>query len=307
MSKENEKINSDIKIDDAERDYRKIMQISMRKNLLGASIYELIIAAIFLALPYVLVELLQIDTLYPLITLQNIPIWQTIGYILVSFIGLQFIYALFIPLFDGKRVGKIVGYIVGIFMLTLAPTGTFFGIMLLQDLRNPTRKTTPQLTSSQVKMEMGKNITGSGLLMLNIPIVLLIVQRWILTVQIDMLYPIITVKIIQVWEIMMLIYIALFVGLVVIGILYPKHGDKAVLRVLAGFFAGFQILSLGIAIQAYLWAAGPSLELDADLSWILNLGWLIGVLLNPLGLYFGSMMLRGLAMQKKIVKAESKR
>lgn len=276
------------------------IMISMRKNIFTASWYQLVYLAFFIGLPFGILAL-QIDTLEIFmlpINLSNMWVLWIIGFGGLGFLIVQWVYVIILPKYNGSRKIFFLGKIVGIFMLFFLPTGTFFGALLLLNLQN--NNVPPKTTVSPTEKQhlIGKNIAMAGILMLNLPMILLCLQFYFLTLQIDILYPILSTKVLYGLSLFCYLYIGLFIAQAIVGILYPRFASKSWMRIILWFFVLLQIFSLGIVFEAFFIYLVPNSAEFEDLARIIYfvplIGWVIGVLLNPLGVYFGGMMAKTL-------------
>lgn len=277
---------------------------SMRKNMLGAWIFQLLYPVLIIGLIWIIANVLRLDLIHPYISLGNAPILLTVAYIMLSLLILQLVYAIIMPLVDGKLIGKILGSIVSIGMLIFPPTGTYFGILLFEYVLKPDADEGKlALATDNMEKEsrkgLGNQISFSGLLMLHQPMIMIILNVILLTLPLDMAHPIITSDLYAKWDVFAYAYLGVFLAQILVGVLFKKFGKENWMRAIAMFFAVFMITSFAIAVQALMLKLGPGLELG-ETSWILSLGWIIGLLLNPLGLYFGIGVIKGLILEKKV-------
>jgi hypothetical protein len=285
--------------------FRQSMQNKMRTNLLTAAIWELLIAIIIIALPYVLL-LVQIDLIHP-VSIRNIPLLWFIGYSALILVIIQCLYAAFINKLEGTKVGKILGWILGISMLIFLPYGTFFGILFLQDLKYPdpqpileSHRDWNEKTSRQIFLENASQlIMISGLIALFTAASILWLHKLILTQQVDISYPIITTAKIITIEYFGRIFFILFCVQIVIGFLYSNYAAKRWMKISVLIFAILQIFAIAIILEWFLIITAEFLFDDISLrSLIIGLGWIPGIIMRPLGLYFGIQMLRILFNEK---------
>lgn len=287
---------------------REFFMNSMRKNMLGSLIYQLLYPVIIIGLIYIIAHVLRLDLMHPYLSLGNAPVLLAFSFVILGLLALQLVYLIIMPKVDGKPVGRVIGYIVAIGMLLSPPTGTYFGVLLLQYLAKPEVGGRLDLASDDIELEarkgLGNGISFSGLLMLHQPMILIILNVILLTLPLDMAHPIITSDLYAKWDVFAYTYLVLFLVQIVVGVLYKKFGEQDWMKAVAVFFAVFMISSFAIAVQALMLKLGPGLELG-DSSWILYLGWIIGLLLNPLGLYFGIMVIKGMMLEIQLEQSAS--
>jgi MFS family permease len=274
------------------------IQERVKRGIITSAFYQILIAFIFIALPYVVIEMLRLDLLL-IFTIGNAWMWFTIGGIIIAMSLFQIIYAILIDKFIKNKTGIILGHIIGLFMCFIFPTGSFFGLLLLQYVRSEVSnddRITKDSDDSKEKIQnsTGKQIIITGILMLHLPIILLMINKILIGLPLDMAYPIIKSGIYDDWDLMMWIFIAIFLGQIIIGAIYLRKGNNKWVKLAVIPFAIFQIFSFGLAINGFVIAIWAGLGLDTSLNFILYFAWIIGVILNPLGIYFGVGILKEL-------------
>jgi hypothetical protein len=290
--------------------YDSMMQKKMRRNLIISAIYQLIIGIFWGIIPRFLLEI-QIDMLAPL-SIGNIPYIYGISAIILILVIIQFLLAIFINIFKDTPLGKILGWIIGVFMLLFLPIGTFYGIQFLQNLSQP--NISPLLTKDQVSVAIStrelffqsvtERIIISGLFSLFTAGVILWIHKLLLTQQLDMLFPIITTAKLIAIERFGQIFFILFCFQIFVGCIYSSYASKSWMRILVIGLSIFQIISIGIIIQWYLAITVPVMDLEEDSRVIVHIlvwfSFLLGLPINPLGVYFGFTMLRAVHDEKSI-------
>jgi hypothetical protein len=269
-----------------------------------------LIAAIVVALPFV-VLMIQIDLLPPF-TLGNAPIIWTIGGIMVFGILVQVVYAIFLPRMITTKVGNTIGRIIAGTMLVYIPVGTFFGLLLLDELRNATSKEnvskeqswTTEITKKTLVENTSTYILLSGLISLLFAGLILWIHLFVMTQQIDLAYPIMTTTKIQAIEWFGRIYFLVFCIQIAVGYWFTEHAEKIWMQILVILIGLFQIFAISIIIQYFVTNTIPILELDAELrnSAILigKFAWIPAILLRPLGLYFGIGIIKQILQIRRI-------
>ncbi|MBD3353332.1 MAG: hypothetical protein GF364_17760 [Candidatus Lokiarchaeota archaeon] len=299
--------------DTDERDsYKNKMLRSMRRNILATSFYQLLVALIVIILPYIIIVALELDLFVPIFTIANFRILVSIGAIIIAFVILEIVYAIFIfRAFDTKK-GRIIGYIVSIAMMLFPPVGTFFGILFLQFILHPEndagRFSAGELTKKQFQQALGKNMSVTGLLMIHQPILILILGFWLLSMPLDMAHPIITSELYGSWDLFVYVFAAFFIVQILFGAFYAKSGDNKAMKAVAVVFAVFNISSMCLALSSFLVYLAPGLldgmDIEIAVSTINALlvvgGIILGIIMNPLGLYFGFMIIKSLIAEEKI-------
>ena len=281
------------------------LQKKIRRGLIASAFYEFLIAILLISLPYLVIEVLRLDMLV-LFTIGNAGTWFVIGGMMLVLIFLQVIYGIFINKLNSSKSGKVFGYIIGFFMCLNFPTGTFFGLILLQYLKEPKNNqgnnsknevTIRKISENEIQNSLGKFICITGILMLHMPIILLLINKFMIGLPLDMAYPIISSSLYDDWDLMMWIFFIIFSVQIIMGMVYIKKGNNKWVKIAIIPFAVFQIISLGIAINGFVIAIWPGLGIDASMNIILYIVWIFGVILNPLGIYFGVGILKGLKIK----------
>ena len=291
--------------------YRDLMRKQVRNGLLISSFPQIIVSALFIALPYVLL-MIQIDALYP-INLEKIPILWGIGYSLGSITCLTLICALIYHKIDQTKFGYIFGHIVGGLMMVFVPYGPFYGSLLIQDVRDPLpdrikngerEKRTRDKELREFVSTFSKQLILFGAISMGLPFFFLWLKKFAITQQIDLAYPMLSSKDIIALNWFGVAYFIIFAFQMVVGSYYrfgyKKKGMKATIIVLALF----QIFSLAILIQVFISNNFPAILEDQGSEipiWTLNFAWILGVMLNPIGMYFGIYMLRNLKIINKTI------
>ena len=273
---------------------KKELIVDIRKNLVAAAPYQAFIGAILLILPWVILNPLSgMDLMYPYIYIPVIPIYRAVGTVIVVLAVLQFVFALvFEKVYEAdQKICGILAMLIAVLMLPLIPTGTYFGLLVLQDFKSLKEDTVQveerDLTLEDKHLHVQKTLTASSLVMLHMPIILLLLYAFIIMLPIDMAYPFASAEATSLWELIGWILLGIYLLQFVIARLYPHIVKKPIDYLVVWIFAVFQIIALGIFVQGFITISAPALEFEGGMLAIVYLSWLIGVLLNPIGIHFG--------------------
>ena len=219
----------------AEKNHRILMQSSARKNLFTTMIYQLIYIGVILAFPYLLYDVVRIDTLQIFtlrINISNVWIFWVVGGILLAFWILELLFLLLLRRIEGTSFGKILGHVVGIYMMIYLPFGTYFGILMLKDIRHPTNEISVEDYNKAGKIPretylnaIGSNIMLGAIIRMSFPIIMLLLQQYFITLQVDMIYPYVSAEVFTAWENFCWVYLVLMMVQIGIGFWYPQNAD----------------------------------------------------------------------------------
>jgi hypothetical protein len=276
------------------------IQRSIRRQILVTILYECLWAAIFLVLAYILYDVLRIDVLHPYISMEKVPAMEAIGIALVICIVIQigFIIASKNSMLMTKNVGQIWGKLSGYTMLVTIPVGTFFGLLVIQELKTLKRQEGSDGKTEKKEVDfsqMGLLLCTSGMLMLHQPIIILILNVIMLALPLDMVRPIIRSDIYAPWDILGFVYLAIFflqVGFGLYTYLIKSKTDTKLNRIGYFFFGLFNIASFPIATGLLCAYLAPNIVSGLIIYLFPFLGCILGMILNPLGLYFGRIFLQ---------------
>ncbi len=271
-----------------------------RRILIYSGVYQLIFGLLAYFLPtWILNAMDGMELFYPYLSLPDIPKLKILGLVVMILVLLQLLLAIFYPLLDGMLPGRIFGYVFGIFMLLFLPSGTFFGLIFLKHVKTPkgggpavTEKDRPGLLATSISQYL---VVG-GLLMLSMPVTLLLLQFILITLPIDMLFPLFPADFTGNWEVVSWVILIFMAIQIIAGALFPKFAGHRWMRGVAIGFGLFQITSLGIFFWFFLSNLGVQIDADPLTQVVLNFGGIVGILLNPIGVYFGVKVLRGLKL-----------
>jgi hypothetical protein len=286
----------------------KKIVVSIRKNFITVAPYQGLIAGILFAVMWAVLNPLDgMDIGYPLIHIARFPSVQLLGIVLLLFTALNILFALGLPLLlkIHQKQALIIGYILSACMIPFVPTGTYFGIYsLLQvhDLSNRiknNRRESENLDENSTSFEQTRKnlkqyLVVSGFSMLHMPIILLIFYLFVITMPIDMAYPAAAASATAVWELFAWILFSLYIVEIIVGSLISKISNKTVIKILGWIFASYQSLALGIFIMAFAIASIMVMQVDSAVQVVVYFSWIIGVLLNPLGVHFGIAIIKEL-------------
>ena len=280
--------------------YRTTMVKKMQKILLLSALFQFLIGVLIYFIPLLILDGLRgMELFYPYLSIPDLPKWQALGIVSVLFTLIQIIYAIILPKLDGKPVGKYLGYVVGISMLFYLPAGTFFGLIFLQDLKDPKN---PESTEAPVDLSksISQNIISAGILTLNIPIALLIYRFILITFMLDAAYPVFNAAFMEGWELTAWIIFILALAQILIGAIYPKYDKEQWMSVLVIICGIFQIISVAIFFQFFIFGLKTQIEGDDIPQYIFYLGGPLGLFLNPIGLYLGGNIIKGQQLQRNL-------
>ena len=274
---------------------------SIRKNFVTVAPYQALIGGILLAVIWAVLNPLDgMDIGYPLIHIERFPTVRLLATILFMFAGLNLVFAFGLPLllkFHQKQT-LLLGKILSICMVPFLPIGTYFGIysfsqitdlvsLLEKNQRSPIESEPTAETFEHIRENIKQLMIVSGLAMLHMPIGLLILHLFIITMPIDMAYPAAAASATSIWELSAWILFIVYIIQIVAGSLLTKIASQKIVKTIGWVFALYQILALGIFIMAFAIASIAVMNVDTTVQIIVYFTWIIGVLLNPLGVHFG--------------------
>jgi hypothetical protein len=273
-----------------------ILISSIRKNFAIAAPYQALIGGIFLILIWAVLNALDgMDLMYPYFTIPTFPMYRTIGTLIVILACIQFLIAMILPLLIQKneKIALLICKILASLMLIILPTGTYFGLLIWQDLKeyekipNQQSRNMTEITETEKSQAIKTTMIASGLIMLHMPILLLIFYFRIITMPVDMAYPAMAAVATTALENVSWVLFGLFILQIIIGILYPKIASKKGSKVLVKSIALYQILSFGIFFVVFLYFSAGPIGLEGAGMGAIYISWIIGVILNPIGIHFG--------------------
>ncbi len=275
---------------------------SIRKNFITVAPYQALIAGILFAVMWAILNPLDgMDIGYPLIYIDRFPTVRLLGIILLLFAGLNLLFAISLPLLlkIHQKQTLTMGYILSACMIPFVPTGTYFGIYSVLQVRelsnrmNMNNRKESEVSESlrnsfeQTRMNLKQSLIVSGLAMLHMPIILAILYMFVITMPIDMAYPAAAASATAVWELFAWLLFVLYLVEIIVGSLLSKISSKIGVKIIGWVFAIYQILALGIFILAFAIASIAVMDVDTTVQVVVYFSWIIGVLLNPLGVHFG--------------------
>jgi len=272
-----------------------------KKNLLISSFYQLFIPIILIGLPAIVIFVLRIDLLPPF-TVGNAPILWTIGSILILLIIVQIILAIKLKqlYLNHTKILKVIGYIIGIAMIINPPVGTYYGSNFLIFLRNllkiqsrkevDNNKIQPVESSKDYIKMLGSSMFLNGIYQLYQPILIFLFNMFLLALPLDMAHPIITSdlydKIDTVSTLILLIYISQILFGLIIFSNYIKFQYR-IIKIFTYLFSIFNIIAISIVLGLFLLYLSHTLELSNYSVAFFAGGFILGLILNPLGISFG--------------------
>jgi hypothetical protein len=189
-------------------------------------------------------------------------------------------------------------------MVPYLPTGTFFGLLAYDIVGRPwpaaasptgqappaaVSPASPAASPEGPDRALGTYLAAGGLLMLHSPLMLLMLNFWMQGLPLDMVYPYLTGVLMHGWEVYCYVMAALLGAQVVVGVVARRGPAPAWLAPVAKACALVMSLSFAVPLAWLLVFVGPELGLAGAAAWVmLAPGLLLGLLLNPLGLYFGA-------------------
>lgn len=286
---------------------KKIL-VSIRKNFITVAPYQALIAGILFAVMWAILNPLDgMDIGYPLIHIERFPQVQLLGIVLLLFAALNVLFAIALPLLlkIHQKQTLIMGYILSACMIPFVPTGTYFGIYSLLQVHELANQINNKRDASgmsdeqspsfeQIRMNLKQSFVVSGLSMLHMPIILVIFYLFVITMPIDMAYPAAAASATSVWELCAWILFVIYIVQIVVGSLLPKIANKSAVKALGWVFALYQILALGIFIMAFAIASIAVMRVDTAVQVVVYFSWILGVVLNPLGVHFGIAIIKEL-------------
>ncbi|MHA1341303.1 MAG: hypothetical protein ACTSRZ_15105 [Promethearchaeota archaeon] len=300
-----------------------------RKNLLISSVYQLFIPLFLIAIPYLVIFVLRLDLLPPF-TIKNAPLLWTIASILIIIDIIQIIYAIclnkivcLIKVDNAKSnkllILKILGYIISIAMLINPPTGTYYGANFIVFLRNHfnntskvkynqkysredefnsnatknhSNSTTNNLLKNDIVKNLGKTLFVYGIYLLHQPILLFLINIFLLALPLDMAHPIITSDLYDKIDYFAYAYLIIYIAQIILGYLiivktqkipYSSKYFKAIIY----FFAIFSITAICYLLGGLLLYLSHTLEFANYSIYFFLGGFALGFIFNPLGISFG--------------------
>jgi len=237
-----------------------------------------------------------------------------VGWTVISLALVQIVYV-FLFRISRDKLGAdttfILGKILCLCMIPVIPTGTYFGFYGWKDLDIIFGKESNyekiQIIKGDVSLQqadtsLGNTVLSSALVMLHMPIALLLVQLMLITLPIDMAYPLLAYNQTEPWAQVSWAILAVFLFQILCGLFYNKitQWNRNAAKYLVLFFVLFQLLSFSLFMQVLLTTMGPALELEGAMKIIIYLAWVFGILLNPLGVHFALMLKNELNAVQKI-------
>ncbi|MBN2156876.1 MAG: hypothetical protein JW776_12610 [Candidatus Lokiarchaeota archaeon] len=257
------------------------------RHLVVPACFELLFGVVLYFFAYLILNKLQIDALPPF-TISNVPIIQgiAIGFMVVS--SFHFIYLSLLNRFYKNKSFLFIGYILGCIAVPFIPTGAFFGILFITDLNTIRVAKDPKAVEilAYNKNEVGIEIKTNALVMLHLPVVLYYLYLYLLTIQSDILYPNFRMGVILSLKIFMYAYFVIYTLQFVAGIIFRFYGEKLWEQIVLIVFSIFNLLAVGIVIQTYVWLNWATLEFSGIMLVVGNLFWVIGIVINPIGIFF---------------------
>ena len=256
-------------------------------DLIVLACYELLFGVLLFSFANLVLNDLQIDALPPF-TVNNYPIFRGLALTLITIGGLHLIYGIMFIWLYKCRWCRILGYVLALFSLPIIPTGTFFGMLFIGDINkihkaeNPLAVVVPEYD----KNEIGKEIKINAAVMAHLPFILYYIYRYLLTIQTDIMYPLFRMDVIIAMKIFAFVYGGIFILEVVVGIVFRFYGDKNWEQIILLVFSVFNIICVAIVLQTYFWMNWEALEFEGIMRVLGNFVWVIGIALNPIGIFF---------------------
>lgn len=263
-------------------------------DLIVVACFEALIGLIIYAFSIILLnDLHGIDALPPF-TVNNVPIMRGIAITLMTLGSIHFVYSIAFKWLYKYKWCKILGIVLGAISLPLIPTGCFFGMLFIADLNkirnaeNPLAVEIPKYD----KYEIGIQINTNAILMTHLPLILYYLYRYLLTIQTDIMYPNFRMDVIISLKVFAFVYGGIYILQILVGIVFQFYGDKNWEQIILIVFSIFNILCLGIVIQTYVWLNWATLEFSGIMLIVGNLLWILGIILNPIGVFFAAHLIR---------------
>jgi hypothetical protein len=260
--------------------------------------FELLVGTLLFGFAYLILNELQIDALPPF-TVNNYPIFRGIAIILFSLGVVHLLYGIMFNWVYTCKWCRILGIVLAIFSLPMIPTGTFFGMLFVGRMREIRRSTNPRAIEipEYDKNEIGIEIKTNAAIMAHLPLILYCIYLYLLTIQTDILYPLFGMNVIIAIKVFAFIYGGIFILEVIVGIIFRFYGEKNWEQIILVIFSIFNIVCVAVVIQTYFWMNWTAFDwADFDhvtlMKVLTNFVWVIGIVLNPIGIYFAAHFLR---------------
>jgi len=262
-------------------------------DMIVLACYEMLVGVILFTFVYYVLNDIQIDALPPF-TVKNYPLFRGIAITIITIGGVHLVYGfMFIWLYK-FRWFRIVGYVLSFFSLPIIPTGTFFGMLFVGDMNKIHKSESPLavVVPKYDKNEIGKEIKINAVIMAHFPILLYYIYRYLLTIQTDIMYPLFRMDVIIAMKVFAFVYGGIFILEVVVGIVFRFYGEKNWEQIILIAFSIFNIICVAIVLQAYIWLNWSAFEFEGIMKLFGNLVWVIGIVINPIGIFFAVHFLR---------------
>ena len=138
------------------------------------------------------------------------------------------------------------------------------------------------------KNEIGKEIKINAAIMAHIPLFLYYVYRYLLTIQTDIMYPLFRMDVIIAMKVFAFVYGGIFILEIVVGIVFRFYGDKNWEQSILVALSIFNIVCVAVVIQTYFWMNWAALELEGIMQVLGHFMWVIGIVVNPIGIFFAA-------------------
>ena len=273
-------------------------------DMIVLACYEILLGAIlFVFMDFVLNEL-QIDALPPF-TMNNYPMFRGISIVLLVIGGVHLIYGIMLNWLYKCKWCRIVGFVISLLSLPIIPTGTFFGMLFVGDMNKIHKAEDPLAVEvpKYDKNEIGKEIKINALIMAHLPIFLYYIYRYLLTIQTDIMYPLFRMDVIIAMKVFAFVYGGIFILEVVVGIVFRFYGEKNWEQIILVVFSIFNIICVAIVIQTYFWMNWAALEFEGAMRVLGHFMWVIGIITNPIGIFFAVHFLH-LLKQSRVFHAQ---
>ncbi|MHA1730633.1 MAG: hypothetical protein ACTSU5_01750 [Promethearchaeota archaeon] len=217
----------------------------------------LFLSGILIALTGAVVEALAIlpklifyDVLYfsnvVRFTLETTRFWQAVGGAYVAF-GLSCVaFAAYYRARDpGPRTRRVARGL-AVAQLFLPPTGTFFGALLLLELRENARgrdgtASPSEPTRAAIKREVGLATSAAALVHVAFLSVVYLLTVYLSTMMLDLTYPYLTMRVINQVRVGLFVLFGTFAGQFAFGLAYGTKYDRKAARALGYFFGILQV------------------------------------------------------------------
>ena len=262
-------------------------------DMIVLACYEMLVGVILFTFVYYVLNDIQIDALPPF-TVKNYPLFRGIAITIITIGGVHLVYGfMFIWLYK-FRWFRILGYVLSLFSFPIIPTGTFFGMLFVGDMNKIHKSESPLavVVPKYDKNEIGKEIKINAVIMAHFPILLYYIYRYLLTIQTDIMYPLFRMDVIIAMKVFAFVYGGIFILEVVVGIVFRFYGEKNWEQIILIAFSIFNIICVAIVLQAYIWLNWSAFEFEGIMKLFGNLVWVIGIVINPIGIFFAVHFLR---------------